>query len=305
MEFSEECRKQVIGFSGSVHKSFKTRILAESWLRERLDADVRVENIRLSKLYPDTNQNNQSFSNDMIGEEKGRQNVRRESTYHSSVSLSYSSLGRLTSPHPEYVEIKAQEEPIYIKSPPAPKDVGVTVNKVTGFDSAIYGPRADAQALEGDSLNDGFQLEPPPIPLSIDQERVLKMVLDGHNVFFTGPAGSGKSLILKHIQYHLKCQGKTFAVTAPTAIAADLIGGQTIHSWSRVGKGDKGIMHYLDLVQDKDIDTSHCEIRWRNTEVLIIDEVSMVSYLSSWGGDPPFGRKVEVILFVIAVSRSI
>lgn len=300
MGSSEECRKQVIGFSGSIHKSFKTRILAERWLRERLDADVKIANIRLSKQYPDMNQNNPSFSNDMMGEEKDRLNIRRESTYHSSIPLSYLSLDRLTSPHPEHVEIKAQEEPIYIKSQPALKDVRVTINKVTGFDSATYGPREGPQALEGDSLNDEFQLEPPPIPLSIDQERVLKMVLDGHNVFFTGPAGSGKSLILEHIKYHLMLQRKTFAVTAPTGVAAALVGGQTIHSWSGVGKGDKGIVHYLGPAQKKTHKsgirgiTYHKAQPWRDTEVLIIDEVSMVSYPSLLGRSP-FGRKVEVI----------
>ncbi|KAF3940125.1 hypothetical protein ABW19_dt0209272 [Dactylella cylindrospora] len=37
-------------------------------------------------------------------------------------------------------------------------------------------------------------IEKPTIPLTPDQDKILQAVLKGENVFFTGPAGSGKSL---------------------------------------------------------------------------------------------------------------
>ncbi|KAH8152385.1 uncharacterized protein LAJ45_03225 [Morchella importuna] len=68
-----------------------------------------------------------------------------------------------------------------------------------------YKADGDAESprnIEGLNWQDSVEL--PPEQLSEDQKYILGLVLDGHNVFFTGPAGSGKSLLLKHIKYHLR-----------------------------------------------------------------------------------------------------
>ena len=63
------------------------------------------------------------------------------------------------------------------------------------------------------------------------------------------------------------------AVTASTGIAATHIGGYTIHSWSGIG-----IKRDLDLYAlDKITQNERVVRRVRNTCVLIIDEVSMLS----------------------------
>ena len=131
------------------------------------------------------------------------------------------------------------------------------------------------------------------INLTPNQERVLSLIKQGHNVFFTGPAGSGKSLILKHLTQYLDSKGQTYAVTAPTGIASVLIGGQTIHSWSRVGKGEKSVNYYINKAKNtirhpgaksKGKHAKAAEAAWKKTEVLIIDEVSMVrpDYPTGW-----------------------
>ena len=38
-----------------------------------------------------------------------------------------------------------------------------------------------------------------PVTLSSEQKRVLQAVLQGHNIFFTGSAGTGKSFLLRRI----------------------------------------------------------------------------------------------------------
>ena len=53
---------------------------------------------------------------------------------------------------------------------------------------------------------------------------------EGHSVFFTGCAGTGKSLLLKHILRSLP-KDTTF-VTASTGLAASALGGTTINAFA-------------------------------------------------------------------------
>lgn len=122
----------------------------------------------------------------------------------------------------------------------------------------------------------------PSIPLTPEQNKVLRLVLDGRNVFFTGPAGSGKSLILEHVKYHLMKQNKRFVITAPTGIAAAQLGGSTIHSWSGVGLGQRGLREYVRVATARHTLIGDEKEEWRKIQVLIIDEISMVSI--KWAG---------------------
>lgn len=205
--------------------------MAEAWLRALRDEEVRLENIRLQRLYPDDDAISQSSDNEPC---------------HDSIPLDYPTLYR------SIRDIAHQEKSIYIASSPE------TPN--TSPDETLDEP------------------VPPLISLSPDQERVLDLVRKGHNVFLTGPAGSGKSLIIDHIRYHFFKKGIEVAITAPTGIAAVQIHGQTIHSWSGVGKGEKSVHDYV-----AGIGAHHGQRKspWKYTRVLIIDEISMVRKF--WG----------------------
>ncbi len=94
----------------------------------------------------------------------------------------------------------------------------------------------------------------------------------GANIFLCGPPGSGKSYVLEQFVRAAQASGKHVAVTATTGIAASLLNGVTIHSWS-------GLRTKYDL-KDTDIksllsDPSLTQ-RLNNTEILIIDEISML-----------------------------
>jgi len=104
------------------------------------------------------------------------------------------------------------------------------------------------------------------------QEETLDILKLGYNVFLTGPPGSGKTFLLnKYIDY-LKKNRKGVAITASTGIAATHMEGVTIHSWS--GLGIKERLMEKDL--RKLLRKSYLKKRFRNTKVLIIDEISML-----------------------------
>lgn len=88
------------------------------------------------------------------------------------------------------------------------------------------------------------------------------------NVFVTGKAGTGKSVLLRHL---VKNTSKRVAVVAPTGVAAINVNGQTIHSLFR-----------LDTKPQNPHDSEQIRVSYstkeilRNIDVLVIDEISMV-----------------------------
>lgn len=113
-----------------------------------------------------------------------------------------------------------------------------------------------------------------PIILSAEQEHVLQLALQGKSIFFTGSAGTGKSVLLKAIIKQLK--GKfdpgSVSVTASTGLAACNIGGTTVHSFSGIGLGKGDLKDLLKVVRKN----RKAVNRWNGTRVLIIDEISMI-----------------------------
>jgi hypothetical protein len=104
------------------------------------------------------------------------------------------------------------------------------------------------------------------------QKTALDILKLGHNVFLTGPAGSGKTYLLKQYIEYLKKNGIGVAVTASTGIAATHMNGQTIHSWSGMGISDTFTEEDYKKLKSR----HYHKQRFTNTSVLIIDEVSML-----------------------------
>ncbi|KAI5952086.1 PIF1 [Candida theae] len=112
-----------------------------------------------------------------------------------------------------------------------------------------------------------------PIILSKEQEVVLQKVLSGVSLFYTGSAGTGKSVLLRSIIKALRRRYPTgVAVTASTGLAACNIGGITLHSFGAIGLGTGTVDNLVKKIKRN----KKAHARWRDTRVLIIDEVSMV-----------------------------
>ncbi len=104
------------------------------------------------------------------------------------------------------------------------------------------------------------------------QETALKLLKAGENVFLTGSAGAGKTYTLnKYIQY-LKIRKVPVAITASTGIAATHMNGMTIHTWAGIGIKDSLSDDDLKRMKERKYLKEHLE----NTQVLIIDEISML-----------------------------
>ena len=113
--------------------------------------------------------------------------------------------------------------------------------------------------------------------LNDEQRKVAALAVDGINIFYTGNAGTGKTLLLRKIISLLKKKhGSDFVgVTATTGIAAIQIGdgGRTIHSWAGIGLSKGSRYQLLQQV----ISNNEAHERWSTCKTLVIDEISMLN----------------------------
>ena len=91
--------------------------------------------------------------------------------------------------------------------------------------------------------------------------------------FITGSGGTGKTFLTQLIIDWIKSQNKTYLLTAPTGVAAQNIGGSTIHSALRLMQSGSGYqsLAFYDLEFKKKLQAIQA------IQILIIDEISMVS----------------------------
>jgi ATP-dependent DNA helicase PIF1 len=107
--------------------------------------------------------------------------------------------------------------------------------------------------------------------LSTKQKEAMELVQQGSNVFITGVAGTGKSLLLRCILDYLKeahYEKKKYVAVGPTGPAAIALEGQTIHSFAGIGI-PKTTTDFMKVKSRRK--------QWKDLQVLVLDEASMVS----------------------------
>jgi ATP-dependent DNA helicase PIF1 len=111
--------------------------------------------------------------------------------------------------------------------------------------------------------------------LSPEQQIAFDKYVQGKNIFITGPGGTGKSTLIKKIQSDARKKLLNIQVCALTGCAAVLIGckAKTIHSWSGIGLGNGSIgINVKKVTMNK-----YKQKAWKNVDILVVDEVSMMS----------------------------
>lgn len=120
-----------------------------------------------------------------------------------------------------------------------------------------------------EELRAGFQT------LSSEQKYAFAKFAQGRNVFVTGPGGTGKTRLIQFMVEYMNAHGRPHQVCALTGCAAVLLNcrAKTIHSWSgiRLGKGN------INDIVNRVVRNRCMAKNWKSTEVLIVDEVSMMS----------------------------
>ena len=111
--------------------------------------------------------------------------------------------------------------------------------------------------------------------LSPAQEQAMDAFTKKQNMFLTGPGGTGKTALIKKMVEHCKTVGLRVQVCALTGCASILLNCQakTVHSWAGIGLANG----YADLIVNKVAGHKRKASNWKKIDVLIIDEVSMMS----------------------------
>lgn len=136
------------------------------------------------------------------------------------------------------------------------------------------------------SMSSNIGLDPQTVFSSDDEFKALNqeqrlivesVIFGGFNVFFTGPAGTGKSKVLNSIlrMNQMGNRPKKVVISATTGIAACAVGGITVHSFAGVGIGSEPV----EKLQKKVASNEYAKERWKKCQMLVIDEISMMEGL--------------------------
>lgn len=110
-----------------------------------------------------------------------------------------------------------------------------------------------------------------PLGLTPSQARFASLLFGGSNLLLSGPAGTGKTYLIKALLAFLRAKNVNVGVTATTGIAALQAGGQTIHSFAGIGLGDDTVENLIKKV----FKNAKAKDRIKAIDVLFLDEVSM------------------------------
>ena len=107
--------------------------------------------------------------------------------------------------------------------------------------------------------------------LSEEQQEIFECFKNGESLFITGPAGSGKTFLIRTLYEWCNENNKSIQVCALTGCAAVLLQtkAKTIHSWAGIGLANGDTINIIQNVANN----IYKKKNWTNTNILIIDEI--------------------------------
>jgi ATP-dependent DNA helicase PIF1 len=110
---------------------------------------------------------------------------------------------------------------------------------------------------------------------SKEQQIAYNKYIEGKNIFITGPGGTGKTALIRQIYKDAYKKCIDIQVCALTGCAAVLLEckAKTIHSWASIGLGNGTI----EAMITKIMKNRYAKALWKGINILVIDEVSMMS----------------------------
>lgn len=134
--------------------------------------------------------------------------------------------------------------------------------------------------------------------LTEDQNKAFYYISQNKNLFITGPGGTGKSYLIKHIYNNLS----NVVITAMTGTASLLLpNGNTLHNYLGIQTGEYDLDKLITIINKKNKVNNYINIK-----TLIIDEVSMLTaelfdkinalFQYFRGNNKPFGG-IQILLF--------
>jgi len=142
--------------------------------------------------------------------------------------------------------------------------------------------------------------------MSFDEALIWRSINAGRHVCISGKAGAGKSFLIRNFIQSCSTGSFCYGVSGPTAISAYNISGETLHKKLSLGLAEEPA---ITLWQKISKSKNKFAKTWKflmETQVLIIDEISMVHpefyqkfdflFRQARGIDAPFGGCIIVML---------
>jgi ATP-dependent DNA helicase PIF1 len=172
--------------------------------------------------------------------------------------------------YPRLPNIGSQDNPLDLDSPPRHPQIDGAVDPASHFQKLVKSFNNTA-APPGNAAADIVPILEPT--LCKEQADLVDLILSGRNVFYTGSAGCGKSTVLKAFVKRFAERGMKVNIIAPTGRAALDINGST--TWTYAGWTPD---HHKKPLKDLRAGAhgKFVHKRLNETDVLVIDEVSMV-----------------------------